>query len=91
MSSLPKATYKKKKKRLLNMGASTGHRAEGENQKKWLLVRPLETQSRILRSRLFLAQCRPLQVQAQSKFTEIECMRSPGIKICDQELRFIST
>lgn len=41
------------------MGASTGHKAEGENQKKWLLVRPLETQSRILRSRLFLGQCRP--------------------------------
>lgn len=34
------------------MGASTGHRAEGENQKKWLLVRPLEAQFRILRGRL---------------------------------------
>lgn len=47
-----KGNIQKKKKRLLNMGASTGHRAEGENQKKWLLVRPLEAQFRILRGRL---------------------------------------
>lgn len=63
MSSLPKATYKKKK-RLLNMGASTGHRAEGENQKKPLLVRPLETEPRILRADLFLRRCKPLLAQS---------------------------
>lgn len=50
------------------MGASTGHRAEDENQKKWLSVRPLEAQARILRSTLFLRQCRPLQVQAEEVY-----------------------
>lgn len=46
------------------MGASTGHRAEGENQKKPLLVRPLETEPRILRADLFLRRCKPLLAQS---------------------------
>lgn len=94
MSSLPKATYQKterKKKKLLNMGSSTGQRPEGENQKKWLLVRPLEAQSRMLKGRLLERQCRPLQDPSTRKFTGREWMRSFGIKICEQGLRFIST
>lgn len=50
MSKFPKATNFKKKKIALNMGASTGHRTESENQKKGFLVRSLVVQPRILRS-----------------------------------------
>lgn len=82
---------KERKKKLLNMGSSTGQRPEGENQKKWLLVRPLEAQSRMLRGRLLERQCRPLQDPSTRKFTGREWMRSFGIKICKQGLRFIST
>lgn len=82
---------RKKKKGLLNMGSSTGHRPESENQKKWLLVRPPEAQSRILRCGLLERQCRSLQDPSARKFTRGERMRSSGIKICEQGLRFIST
>ena len=54
------------------MGASTGHRTESKNQKKWFLVRSLVVQPRILRSWLLERQCRPLQAPNTK---EVHCNR----------------